>query len=226
VGLLSAELRKHHRERNTTSSNQLSTSGLKSWTKLRQKLIDSLKLQIRPHSPTTGASTTDSKTERVKLTPNSGTLCVELLNTRITLLKSMLLKDHRQVERVTRGLIPLVKVIPHLKSSSKGHELRGKLWQNTSSKNSRNTSILITPLSISSLSITISRKSRREIRYLLIIGIDGGIIGGLGGNPISRRSIRSNNRWRRRHRRHRSKGAQRTWDLATKNTPKSRRPRM
>jgi hypothetical protein len=71
AGLLSTELRKHHRERNMTMSNQLSTSLLKLWTKLRQELIDSLKLQIRPHSPATGTSTTDSRAERIKLTPNS-----------------------------------------------------------------------------------------------------------------------------------------------------------
>jgi hypothetical protein len=134
----------------------------------------------------------------------------------------MLLTDHRQIERVTRGLIPLAKMIPHLRSSRKSHELRGKLWQNTSSKNSRNTSILITPLRISSLSITISGESLREIRYLLIISIDRSIIGGLGSNPVSLKSISSNNRWRRWHRRHWSKGAQRTRDLATKNTPKSK----
>jgi hypothetical protein len=71
AGLLNMELRKHHRERNMTSSNQLSKAGLKLRTKPRQKLIYSLKLQIRPHSPATGASTTDSRAERVKLTPNS-----------------------------------------------------------------------------------------------------------------------------------------------------------
>jgi hypothetical protein len=125
--------------------------------------------------------------------PNSRTLCVELLNTGITLLESMLLTDHRQIERVTRGLIPLAKMIPHLRSSRKSHELRGKLWQNTSSKNSRSMSILITPLSISSLSITISGESLREICYLLIISINRSIIGGLGSSPVSLRSINSNN---------------------------------
>jgi hypothetical protein len=193
---------------------------LKLWTKPRQELVDSLKLQIRPHSPATGTSTTDSRAERVKLAPNSRTLCVELLNTGITLLESMLLTDHRQIERVTRGLIPLAKMIPHLRSSRKSHELRGKLGQNTSSKNSRSTSILITPLSISSLVITIRGESLREIRYLLIISINRSIIGGLGCSPISLRSISSKNRWRRWHRRHWSKGAWRTGDLTTKNTPK------
>jgi hypothetical protein len=162
---------------------------LKLWTKPRQELIDSLKLQIRPHSPAIGISTTDSRAERVKLTPNSGTLCVELLNTEITLLESMLLTDHRQVERVTRRLIPLAKMIPHLRSSRKDHKLRGILWQDTS----RSTSILITPLSISSLSITISGESLREIRHLLIISIDRSIIGGLGSSPDSLRSISCNN---------------------------------
>jgi hypothetical protein len=138
----------------------------------------------------------------------------------------MLLTDHRQIERVTRGLIPLAKVIPHLRNSSKGHELRGKLWQNTRSKNSSCTSILITPLSVSSLSITISGESLGEICYLLIISIDRSIIGGLGSNPVSLRSISSKNRWRRRHRRHRSKGAWRTGNLATKNTPKPKTAHM
>jgi hypothetical protein len=137
---------------------------------------------------------------------NSGTPCVEVLNTRVTLLESMLLTDHRQIERVTRGLIPLVKVIPHLRSSSKGHKLIGKLWQNTSSENSRSTCILITPLSVSCLSITISRESLREIRYLMIISIDHCFISGLGYNPVSLRSISSNNRWCQRNRSHKSKG--------------------
>jgi hypothetical protein len=44
AGLLNTELRKHHRERNTASSNHLGTSRLKLWTKLRQKIIYSLKL--------------------------------------------------------------------------------------------------------------------------------------------------------------------------------------
>jgi hypothetical protein len=87
-------------------------------------------------------------------------------------------------------------------------------------------SIIITPLSISSLSITISGESLREIRYLLIIGIDRNIIGSLGSNPVSLRGISSNNRWRRRHRRHWSKGARRTEDLATKNTPKPKSAHM
>jgi hypothetical protein len=138
----------------------------------------------------------------------------------------MLLMGHRQIERVTRGLIPLAKMIPHLRSSRKSHELRGKLGQNTSSKNSRSTSILITPLSISSLSITISGESLREIRYLLIISIDRSFIGSLGSNPVSLRSISTNNRWRRWHRRHWSKGARRTRDLTTKNTPKSKAAHM
>jgi hypothetical protein len=220
------ELRKHHRERNTATSNELGTSLLKLWTKSRQELIDSLKLQIRPHSPATRIGTTDSRAKRVKLMPNSRTLCVELLYTGITLLESMFLTDHRKVERVTRGLIPLTKMIPHLRSSRKSHKLRGKLWQDTSSENSRGTSILITPLSISSLSITIGGESLREIRYLLIIGIDRSIIGSLGSNPVSLRDISSKNRWRRRHRRHWSKGARRIGDLATKNTPKPKSAHM
>jgi hypothetical protein len=71
AGLLITELRKHHRERNTTLSNQLSMLLLKLWTKPRQELIHSLKLQVRPHNPATRASTTDCRAERVKLMPNS-----------------------------------------------------------------------------------------------------------------------------------------------------------
>jgi hypothetical protein len=104
----------------------------------------------------------------------------------------MLLTDHGKIERVTRGLIPLAKMIPHLINSSKGHEIRSKLWHNTSSENSYSTSILIRPLSISSLSIMISRESLREIRYLLIISINRSIIDGLRCNPVNIRSINNN----------------------------------
>jgi hypothetical protein len=132
----------------------------------------------------------------------------------------MFLTNHRQVERITRRLIPLTKVIPHLRCSRKSHELRSKLWQNTSSENSRSTSILITSLSITSLNITISGESLREIHYLLIISINRSIICGHGSNPVSLRNISSKNRWRRWYRCHWSKGARRTENLATKNTPK------
>jgi hypothetical protein len=60
---------------------------------------------------------------------NSRTLCIELINREVTLLERMLMKNHRQVEGVTRGLIPLAKVIPHLRNSAKTHKLRGKLRQ-------------------------------------------------------------------------------------------------
>jgi hypothetical protein len=132
----------------------------------------------------------------------------------------MFLTNHRQVERITRRLIPLTKVIPHLRGSRKSHELGSKLWQNTSGENSRSTNILITPLSISSLNITISGESFREIRYLLIISINRSIVCGLGSNPVSLRSISSKNRRHRWNRCHWSKGARRTKNLATKNTPK------
>jgi hypothetical protein len=132
----------------------------------------------------------------------------------------MFLMNHRQVERITRRLIPLTKVIPHLRGSRKSNELRSKLWQNTSSENNRSTSILITPLSVSSLNITISGESLREICYLLIISINRSIVCGLSSNPVSLRSISSKNRWRQWYRCHWSKGARRTENLATKNTPK------
>jgi hypothetical protein len=46
MSLLSPKLRQHLRERNTTTGKQLSTAGLELLTKLRQELIDALKLQI------------------------------------------------------------------------------------------------------------------------------------------------------------------------------------
>jgi hypothetical protein len=99
-------------------------------------------VETRTHKPTktpdqslaTRASPTDNIAEGVKLMPNSRTLCVERIKAEVTLLESMLLTDHRQVGRVTRGLILPVKVIPHLKNSSRTHKLRDKLGQNTSSE--------------------------------------------------------------------------------------------
>ena len=94
TGLLSPKLRQHLRERNTTTSIQLSTPGLKLLAEPRQKLIDAVKLQIRAHNLATRACATNSSTKRIKLTPDSSTLSIELINSGITLLKSMLLENH------------------------------------------------------------------------------------------------------------------------------------
>src|SRR3954462_14316118 len=98
TGLLSPKLRQHLRERNTTTSIQLSTPGLKLPAEPRQKLIDAVKLQIRAHNLATRACATNNSTKRVKLTPDISTLSIELINSRITLLESMLLANHRQVK--------------------------------------------------------------------------------------------------------------------------------
>jgi hypothetical protein len=54
---------------------------------------------------------------------------------------------------------------------------------------------------------------------MLIISIDRSIIGGLGSNPVSLRSIISNNRWLVAQVTL-QQGVWRSGDLATKNTPK------
>jgi hypothetical protein len=77
-----------------------------------------MKLQVRPHSLTTLATTTTSSTKGIELTPDSRTLGVELINSRVTLLKSMLLANHRQVESITGRLIALAKANPHLRNST------------------------------------------------------------------------------------------------------------
>jgi hypothetical protein len=91
TNLLSPKLRKHLREWNTTTGKQLSTAGLKLLAKPRQELIDTLKLQIRVHNLAARACATNSSMKRVKLMPDSSTLSIELINSGITLLKSMLL---------------------------------------------------------------------------------------------------------------------------------------
>jgi hypothetical protein len=66
--------------------------------------------------------------KRVKLTPDSSTLGVELINSRITLLKSMLLTNHRQIKSIPGWLVALTKMSPYVSNSRKTHKLRGKLW--------------------------------------------------------------------------------------------------
>ena len=71
----------------------------------------------------------------------------------------MLLTDHRQVESITRGLIALTKMSPHLKDSTEAYKLRSKLRKKTGSENSHSTSVIITPFSVSIQIVTINIKS-------------------------------------------------------------------
>jgi hypothetical protein len=43
---------------------------------------------------------------------------IELINSGVTLLKSMLLTNHKKVESITGGLIALAKANPHLRNST------------------------------------------------------------------------------------------------------------
>jgi hypothetical protein len=123
-------------------------TGLELLAKPRQELIDALKLQIRAHNLAARACATNSSTKRVKLTPDSSTLSIELINSGITLLKSMLLTNHRQVKSISRRLIALTEMSPLSSNSRKTHKLRSILGQNAGSENSSSTSILIDPLSV------------------------------------------------------------------------------
>src|SRR3954470_18856630 len=103
--------------------------------------------------------------KRIKLTPNRSTLSIELINSRVILLKSMLLANHRQVKSISRRLIALTKKSPLSSSSGKTHELSSILRQNTGSENSSSTSILIYPLSVvSQILRSIGGKDNRRRR--------------------------------------------------------------
>jgi hypothetical protein len=127
VSLLSPKLRQHLRNQNTTTSKHLRTAGLELLAEPRQKLIDALKLQVRAHRPTTRAGTTNRSAKRVKLMPDSSTLGVELIISRLTLLKSMLLINHRHIKSISGWLIALTKMSPYVSNSRRTHKLRGKL---------------------------------------------------------------------------------------------------
>jgi hypothetical protein len=160
--------------------------------------------------------------ERIKLAPDSSTLSVELINSRITLLKSMLLANHRQVKSISRRLIALTKKSPLSSNSRKTHELSSILRQNTGSKNSSSTSILIYPLSVVSQIQPIGRKSVRILLDPPVILSQISIICTLGCILGLLSSIRGKGNGRRWKRRRRSSGARRTGDLARKHTPKTK----
>jgi uncharacterized membrane protein YbaN (DUF454 family) len=69
-------------------------------------------------------------------------VCVEL-NSKVTLLNSMLLTYHEKIERITRMLIALRTVGPHLRNYSEAHKLKSKLRLNTLRENCSSLSILI-----------------------------------------------------------------------------------
>jgi hypothetical protein len=98
-------------------------SRLKLLVEPRQELIDALELQVRAHGLTTQVGTTNSSAKRVKLTPDSSTLCIELINGRVTLLKSMLLTNHRPINSIPGRLITLTKMSPHVSHGIETHKL-------------------------------------------------------------------------------------------------------
>jgi hypothetical protein len=53
--------------------------------------------------------------------PGSSTLGVELINSRLTLLKGMLLMNHKQIKSIPGWLIALTKMSPHVSNSRKTH---------------------------------------------------------------------------------------------------------
>jgi hypothetical protein len=57
------------------------------------------------------------------MTPHSSTLCIKLINGRVTLLKSMLLMNHRQIKSIPGWLITLKKVSPHVSHGTETHKL-------------------------------------------------------------------------------------------------------
>src|SRR3954462_12263282 len=203
TSLLRPKLRQHLRERNTTTSIQLSTPGLKLLAKPRQKLIDAVKLQIRAHNLAARACATNSSTKRIKLTPDSSTLSIELINSGITLLKSMLLANHKQVKSIPRRLISLTKMCPLSGNSRETHELNSILGQNTGGENSSSTSILIDPQSVGSQSVAIGLEISRILLELQVIGSNSNIISALSSILGLLRSISSKHKRRRRQRSHR-----------------------
>src|SRR3954465_7209666 len=225
TGLLSPKLRQHLRKRNTTTSIQLSTPGLKLLAKPGQKLIDTVKLQIRAHNMAARACATNSSTERIKLTPDSSTLSIELINSGITLLKSMLLVNHGQVKSIPRRLIALTKMCPLSGNSRETHELSNILGQNTGGENSSSTSILIDPLSAGSQSVTIGLEIRRVLLELQIISSNSTIISTLSSILGLLRSINAENNLCRQKRSHRSRGHG-GQETSPESTSQRRRPRM
>jgi hypothetical protein len=132
----------------------------------------------------------------------------------------MLVTNHRQIESITRRLIALAKMSPHLADSIEANKLRCKLSKDTGSEKSRSFSIIITPLTINIRIITISGKRVRIIQYLLVIS-SSIIISNPSCSPISLRSICSKNLWCWWGRSHRRNWTRWTQDIAAKNTPET-----
>jgi hypothetical protein len=107
----------------------------------------------------------------------------------------MLLTNHRQIESIPGRLITLTKVSPHVGDNTKAHKLRSKLQQNTGAENSRNTSIIIQPLGLSSQIQPVGLKISRILLGLLIMRNNGLIIRTLVGILVSLSSVRSKDWW-------------------------------
>jgi hypothetical protein len=131
----------------------------------------------------------------------------------------MLLTNHRQIKSIPGWLIALMKMSPHVSNSRRTHILRGKLWQNTRSENSCNTSILIHPLSVGYQIQPIGLKGTRVLLKLQIICSNNTPISTLSSILVRLSSIIIENRRSRRNRSQRSSGARRTGDLIGEHTP-------
>jgi hypothetical protein len=135
----------------------------------------------------------------------------------------MLLTNHKQIKSIPGWLIALTKMSPHVSNSRKTHKLEGKLWQNTRSENSCNTSILIHPLSVGYQIQPIGLKGIRVLLKLQIIGSNSTPISTLSCILVRLSSTITENR---RNRSHRRSGARRTGDLAGEHTPQTETAHM
>jgi hypothetical protein len=134
----------------------------------------------------------------------------------------MLLANNRQVKSIPRRLIALAKKGPLSSNSGKTHELSSILRENTGSKNSSSTSILIYPLSVVSQIQPVGHKSVRILLNMSVILSQSSSISTLGCILGLLSSIRGKGNGRRWNRRRRSSGARRTRDLAGKHTPQTK----
>ena len=147
------------------------------------------------------------------------------MNRGITLLKSMVLANHRQVKSIPRRLIALTKVCPLSGNSRETHELSSILGQNTVGENSSSTSILIDPLSVGNQIMAIGLEIGRILLELQVISSKNTIIGTLSSILGLLRSISAENNRRRRKWSHRSRGHG-GQETLPESTPQRRRPRM
>jgi hypothetical protein len=98
------------------------------------------------------------------------------MNGRITLLKSMLLINHKHIKSIPGWLVRLTKVSQYVNNSTESHKLWRKLLEDTGGENSRSTSIIIHPLSVSSQIQLVGPKSGTILLDLLFISVNNDII--------------------------------------------------